>query len=356
MGQALVIQIDPISPQPDKIAFAAQLMQAGKLVAFPTETVYGLGANAFDAAAVERVFAAKSRPANDPMIVHIARQEQLGAVANDIPSEARTLTRVFWPGPLTLILRKTEAIPPNVTAGLGTVAVRMPANEIALALIEACGFPIAAPSANLFARPSPTAAEHVLQDLGEHIDLIIDGGQTLIGLESTVVDMTSCPPKILRPGGTSLEALQAVLPGIELPHRFAAIAETSAQPSPGLLSKHYAPHAPTLLFIGPEQAMLNEMRARAIELLAAHQRVGLLVAEEDERIFQDLSTAHIEVLGSKNDLAKIARTLFAAMRRLDQLNVDIILARSFGPGGIGLAIQDRLVRAAGGTVESQKVK
>jgi L-threonylcarbamoyladenylate synthase len=348
MNQAQILWIDPINPEPDKLARAAALLRAGKLVAFPTETVYGLGANAFDAAAVERVFAAKQRPANDPLIVHIAAETQLPAIAAEVTAEAHTLARVFWPGPLTLILRKTAAIPLNVTAGLDTVAVRMPANEIALALIRACGFPIAAPSANLFARPSPTTAAHVLEDLGGRIDLVIDGGPTLIGVESTVVDMTSQPPRVLRPGGTSVEALQAVLPAVHIAQPKANT--TKSQPSPGLLDKHYSPRARVELFEGQGNAVLEHIRRRAIELVAENAQVGLLIAKEDHSLFQDLPV-HIELLGSKNDLAKIARTLFAAMRRLDSANVNVILATSFGAAGIGLAIQDRLTRAAGGQVE-----
>lgn len=351
VNRAEILIVDPIAPEADKIAYAAQRLRAGRLVAFPTETVYGLGANAFDPAAVERVFAAKQRPANDPMIVHIAAQDQLGAVASHIPAEAQALTRVFWPGPLTLILRKTQAIPLNVTAGLDTVAVRMPANEIALALIAACGFPIAAPSANLFARPSPTTAEHVVEDLGERIDMVIDGGPTLIGVESTVLDVTCQPPRILRPGGTSLEALQAILPSIQVARPRAASDETRAQASPGLLDKHYAPRARVLLFAGAQEAALGRMRARAGELLAAGQRVGLLIAEEDRPAFQDLPAACVESLGSQHDLEQIARALFSAMRRLDRLGAHVILARSLGSTGIGLAIQDRLWRAAGGNVE-----
>lgn len=345
MKQAQILWINPIAPEPDRIAYAAALLRAGKPVAFPTETVYGLGANALDAAAVERVFAAKNRPASDPLIVHIAADEQLELIAAEIPAEAQALTRVFWPGPLTLILPKTDAIPLNVTAGLNSVAVRRPANEIALALITACGFPIAAPSANLFARPSPTTAEHVMEDLGERIELIIDGGPTLIGVESTVVDMTARPPTILRPGGTSLEALQAILPSIEIAHRY--VGPQQAQPSPGLLSKHYAPHALVELF--NETAVVERMRQRAIVLIAAGKQVGVMITQEDRACFDDLPV-HIEALGSRNDLAQVARALFAAMRRLDHLGVDVILAKSLGSSGIGLAIQDRLIRAAGGQV------
>ncbi len=345
MKPAQVLVIDPIQPDPDKIAYAASLLRAGKVVAFPTETVYGLGANAFDAAAVERVFIAKQRPANDPMIVHIAAESQLASVAAEIPPEAQALTRAFWPGPLTLILRKTAAIPSNVTAGLDTVAVRMPAHKIALALIEACGFPIAAPSANLFARPSPTTAAHVLADLGERIELVIDGGATWIGVESTVVNITTRPPVILRPGGTSLDALRAVLPSIELVRRPASMPADQAQPSPGLLDRHYAPQASVEYFDDSGGTAIERMRQRAIELLAEGKQVGVMVAQEDCARFHDLAV-NVEALGPRDDLAQVARALFAAMRRLDCLGVDVILAKSFGASGIGLAIQDRLMRAA----------
>jgi L-threonylcarbamoyladenylate synthase len=347
MSQAEILPIDPVEPEPDKIAYAAALLRAGKPVAFPTETVYGLGANALDPAAVERVFAAKNRPAHDPMIVHIAGWEQLLEVATDIPPQAERLARAFWPGPLTLILRKTDAIPSNVTAGLDTVAVRMPVHPIAHALIAACGFPIAAPSANLFARPSPTTAAHVLEDLGERIELVIDGGPTPIGVESSVVDTSRQPPQLLRPGGISLEALEAVVPGLETTPQPAIANEAQAQRSPGQLSKHYAPRARLMLFNGAEAAALEHMRQQALALLAEGQRVGALITSEDLATLCDLPAIHVQVIGSKHDLAGVARSLFAALRKLDALKVDVILAHSVGSDGLGLAIQDRLRRAAG---------
>ncbi|MBN1886571.1 MAG: threonylcarbamoyl-AMP synthase [Thermoflexales bacterium] len=349
MSQAEILVIDPVTPEPDKIAYAAALLRAGQPVAFPTETVYGLGANALDPAAVERVFAAKKRPAHDPMIVHIAGWEQLLEAAADISPQAERLARAFWPGPLTLILRKTGAIPPNVTAGLDTVAVRMPAHPIAQALIVACGFPIAAPSANLFARPSPTTAAHVLEDLGERIELVIDGGPTPIGVESSVVDTTRQSLQLLRPGGISLEALKAIVPGLGTTPHPAATDETRAQRSPGQLSKHYAPRARLVLFNGAEAATLEHMRQQALELLAEGQRVGVLIANEDLPAF-DLPAVHIQAIGSKHDLPGVARALFAALRKLDSAGADVILARNFGPDGLGLAIQDRLRRAAGGNI------
>ncbi|HWQ14189.1 MAG TPA: L-threonylcarbamoyladenylate synthase, partial [Roseiflexaceae bacterium] len=202
--------VDPLHPDPSVIDEAAGVIRAGGLVAFPTETVYGLGANALDAAAVGRVFAAKGRPASDPLIVHLRAADQLAQVAVDIPPEAVELARRLWPGPLTLVLRRHLRVPPEVTAGRDTVAVRVPAHPVALALIAAAGVPVVAPSANLFSRPSPTTAQHVLEDLRGRVDLVLDAGPAAIGIESTVVDLTSDPPALLRPGGVPAEELRAL--------------------------------------------------------------------------------------------------------------------------------------------------
>ncbi|MCG2767778.1 MAG: L-threonylcarbamoyladenylate synthase [Chloroflexota bacterium] len=347
----MLLRVNPVQPEEDVIRQAAEVIRQGGLVAFPTETVYGLGADALNEAAVARIFAAKERPAEDPLIVHIANIEDLRRVARDLPPQVHALSQVFWPGPLSLILPRAAAIPASVTAGLDTVAVRMPGHPVALALIHAAGTPIAAPSANLFSRPSSTTAQHVLEDLGERVDLILDGGPTLIGLESTVLDLSGEKPTILRPGGISREALGLVLEGIAVdtstPSRRER--EEGGLPSPGLMGKHYSPRAELILFRGAEQEMLAAMKERLDELLAAGKRVGLLVAYEDRDSFAGYPVI-IEYLGPQDNLSHVAARLFAAIRALDGQGVDVILARGFGTIGLGLAIEDRLAKAAGGRV------
>ncbi len=346
----MLVKVNPLQPEREAIREAAAVIRRGGLVAFPTETVYGLGADALNPQAVARVFAAKRRPACDPLIVHIADIKDIGGVVRTTPPQTEILSRVFWPGPLTLVLPRAETVPMSVTAGLETVAVRMPAHPVALALIREAGTPIAAPSANLFGRPSPTTAQHVLDDLGEQVDLILDGGTTFIGLESTVLDLSGEQPTILRPGGTSHEALSAVLgqvvvkAGAPLPRD-----GEGGLPSPGLMEKHYSPRARLILFQGAEQKMLAAMRERLAELLAGGKRVGLLIASEDKAVFADYPV-NIADLGSRDDLNLVAARLFAAMRALDAQEVDVILARGFGSAGLGLAIEDRLTKAAGGQV------
>src|ERR1051326_872676 len=258
--QTEVIQIDAARPEAATIERAAALIQAGKVVVFPTETVYGLGADALQTRAVEGIFAAKGRPFSDPLIVHIASEDALEDLTRALPEMVKQLTRKFWPGPLTLILPRSPLVPDLVTAGLETVAVRMPGHPVALALIRAVGSPIAAPSANRFMHTSPTTAQHALADLDGRVPLILDGGPCAVGVESTVLDLCSAVPKILRPGGISLEALRTVLPEVQLStrdnvERENAQKETVAQKAPGQLFSHYAPSIPLLLFEGPVEAM-----------------------------------------------------------------------------------------------------
>jgi len=347
----VLLKVNSMQPEKDIIRQAAEVIRRGGLVAFPTETVYGLGADALNEEAVARIFVAKERPADDPLIVHIARIEDLRRVARrDLPPQVHALSQVFWPGPLTLVLPRAEAVPASVTAGLDTVAVRMPGHPVALALIRAAGTPIAAPSANLFSRPSSTTAGHVREDLGERVDLILDGGPTLIGLESTVLDLSGERPTILRPGGISREALGLVLEEIAVDvGARRQEREEGGFPSPGLMEKHYSPRAELILFRGAEQEMLAAMKERLGELLAAGKKVGLLVAYENREFFAD-DAAIIEALGPQDNLGYIATRLFAAIRTLDAQRVEVILARGFGTMGLGLAIEDRLTKAASGRV------
>lgn len=330
---------------PENIARAAELLRRGGLVAFPTETVYGLGADALDAGAVARIFAAKERPAADPLIVHLGGFEQLPRVARAIPPAAQTLAKVFWPGPLTLVLPKQPHVPRLVTSGLDTVAVRVPDHPVAQALLAAAGVPIAAPSANRFGHTSPTTAQHVWHDLHGRIDVILDGGPTPVGVESTVVDASTSPVRILRPGGVTAEMLEAVIgPVTALPR---APEAGQGLPSPGLLEKHYAPQA-ELVFVQGRDAS----RALAAELaaaLAAGRVVGVLALDEDAT---ELARAGAVVYPLGADLAAVARRLYAGLRWLDAQGVDVILCRDAGTGGLGLAIRDRLTRAAARVVST----
>lgn len=336
--QHLLVSVN--QPAPQAIAIAAAVIRAGGLVAFPTETVYGLGANAWDADAVARIFRAKGRPAIDPLIAHIASRDQLNELARAIPERAHELCRRFWPGALTLVLKKASRVPANLTAGLDTVAVRMPDHAVAASLIEAAGVPIAAPSANLFSRPSPTTAHHVLEDLADDLDLLLDAGPTAIGLESTILSLADDPPQLLRPGGVPLEALRQFIPDLCFEPRF--LRDDAAAPAPGTLLKHYSPRARLLLFHGSDDAaVFAAMRAE----IAGNQRVGLMLRDVDAAAFTDLDIA-IECLG--RDAAQSALRLFAAMRALDYAGVDLILARAPDKQGMGLAIWDRLLRAAEG--------
>jgi L-threonylcarbamoyladenylate synthase len=351
-----VASINPANFDTALIEEAAALIRAGLLVAFPTETVYGLGANAFDPKAVARIFEAKGRPATDPLIVHIASSDMLGRVAHDVPDLARTLMAAFWPGPLTLVLRRQPQIVASASAGLQTVAVRMPAHPVALALITAAGVPIAAPSANLFGHASPTSARHVLADLDGRLPLILDAGPTTIGLESTILDVTGDHLRLLRPGGIPLEAIQALLPEqmhIEVVTRFAEATEQNIA-APGMLLKHYSPRAEMHLFDGPDGAVRAALRRHAESALARGQRVGLLIAQED-RVAVEIMGVVLRSLGSLDDLQVVAHELYAGLRWLDDQDVTLILARDYPPIGIGLAIRDRLLRAASGNVTTLNV-
>ena len=347
-----VIVVDPVYPEPSVIGRAATLLHDGEIVVFPTETVYGLGADAFQPAALERIFVAKGRPFSDPLIVHIAEERTLELLTTSIPEQAKRLTQAFWPGPLTLILPRGPHVPHLVTAGLETVAIRMPRHAVALALIRALGSPIAAPSANRFMHISPTTAQHALVDLAGRVPLILDAGPCEVGVESTVLDLCSDVPRILRPGGVSLEALRKVLPDVQPPMRSKKASENEdivAKKAPGQLVTHYAPTVPLLLFDGAVEAIRASMLAEVQRRCAQGECVGVLVADEDVHVFSE-SGALIYALGSADEPVEIAAKLFAGLRALEEAHVQVILCRNFGEQGLGLAIRDRLLKAAGGKV------
>ncbi|HXF86561.1 MAG TPA: L-threonylcarbamoyladenylate synthase [Anaerolineales bacterium] len=333
-----------IPATPENIARAARVIQNGGLVAFPTETVYGLGADAMNAEAVARIFFVKGRPPTDPLIVHLSGLEQVSHVATSMSPLARKLAESFWPGPLTLILPKRSDVPSLVTSGLNTVAVRVPNHPVALSLLHTAGCPIAAPSANRFGHTSPTTAQHVWQDLQGNVDLILDGGETIVGVESTVLDVSTDPPRILRPGGITREALQEVIGTVIVSQQNPIAGESFS--SPGLLEKHYAPRAEMILFKGKNArtALLAEVAA----MRAKGKKVGALLEDKDAEALAE-SGATIYRLGS--DLATIAHRLYAGMRWLDEQGVDLIVCKDFDETGLGLAIRDRLRRAATRVIE-----
>lgn len=348
MPKTRVLAVDPTKPDPAGLAEAAQVLVAGGLVAFPTETVYGLGALALDSAAVNRIFAAKERPSTDPVIVHLAGPQDLPRVARAAPPGLEALATAFWPGPLTLIVPRGPAVPDIVTAGGDTVAVRVPAHPVARALLLAATVPIAAPSANRFSRPSPTRAEHVLADLDGRVDLILDAGPTSVGVESTIVDLTHRPARLLRPGGVPVEALREHLPDLVVVERFSA--ETLAAESPGQFLRHYAPRTPLQVVDGDAEPARLALGQAALDAAQAGRRVGALLFDEDLTVLSGAPFAAVRSLGSERDLPTAAARLFEALRSLDAAGLDLLLARLPNTAGLGLALRDRLIRAAEGHV------
>jgi len=338
--------IHPESPDLEQIKIAAQIIQQGSLVAFPTETVYGLGANALNYHAVKQIFTVKNRPLSDPLIVHIHSINQISDVAIDIPDSATRLANLFWPGPLTLILQKHPNMPDIVSAGQQTVAVRVPNHPVALALISMAEVPIAAPSANMFSRPSPTTANHVFEDFDGKIQTIIDSGPTSIGIESTVVDLTQ-EPKILRFGGIDPELLLEKLPDIQFPPQ--KIPQINHQSnSPGMMLKHYSPKAQLILFSGPSiRLVIEEIKHFLSNHNHQDKKISIMTCDEAIPLITSWQIP-FKSLGSLNQPKQIANRLFSAMRAFDESSVDIILATDIPLDGLGIAIHDRLFRAAEG--------
>ena len=329
----------------EQIEKAAGLLLAGQLVAFPTETVYGLGASALDPGAVGRIFTAKGRPSDNPLIVHIADPADAGAIAH-VPEPARVLMEAFWPGPLTLVMGKKEAIPPIVTAGLSTVAVRMPAHPVALSLIRSAGIPVAAPSANRSGRPSPTSAAHVAEDMDGRIPLILDGGPCRVGIESTVLDVSETPFTLLRPGDVTADMLESVLrESIHIPEAvLSALKEGQPPRSPGLKHTHYAPRAPLTVITGDPAHIAAYIESQIMNYSDTGRTLGVLSASETAGCYPG---ARVISLGSRHAPREMSRSLFSALRQMDAWGVDAILAEGIAPRGEGLAYMNRLLRAAG---------
>lgn len=328
----------------EELKEASAVIRSGGLVAFPTETVYGLGGDATNPKASRKIYAAKGRPSDNPLIVHIADFSQLRNIVAEVPQEAEKLAEAFWPGPLTMILRKNDVIPYETTGGLDTVAIRMPSHPVARAFLQDSGCMIAAPSANTSGRPSPTTAQHVWEDLHGKIEILLDGGPVGIGIESTIVDLSEERPMILRPGFITQEMLSAVLGDVGMDPGLAS--ENSKQPpkAPGMRYRHYAPKADLTLVEGTMEEVISKINALTREAQAMGKSVGVLATEENkDRYVAD----HVIVIGQRQDEAEIARHLFDVLRQFDDLQVDLIYSESFAAAGIGQAIMNRLLKAAG---------
>lgn len=323
---------------------AAAIFKNGGLVAFPTETVYGLGADALNANAAAKIYAAKGRPSDNPLIVHIADIDKLPLIASSIPEKAKKLSDAFWPGPLTMIFPKTDIVPSGTTGGLSTVAVRMPNHPVALELIKATDGYIAAPSANTSGRPSPTKAGHVMEDLSGKIDMVIDGGNVGIGLESTIVDMSVEPPMILRPGYITKEMLEDVIGVVAVDQTLLTNADTQAKPkAPGMKYKHYAPKGELFVVEGSTDNVIAHINKLTANQLQAGHAVGIIATTETKDCYTD---GQIEVIGSRNDECSIAQNLYDVLRRFDEAGVAFIYSESFYTPHMGQAIMNRLLKAA----------
>ena len=340
-----IIKIDKDKFDLEDLKEAAEIIKRSGIVAFPTETVYGLGANGLNEEAVKRIYKAKGRPSDNPLILHIGEVEQLKDLVEEVPETALKCIQAFWPGPLTIILRRKTIVPDIITAGLTTVAVRMPENPIARALINLAKVPIAAPSANLSGRPSPTSGQHVIEDMLGKIEMIIDGGETGIGLESTVLDLSEELPIILRPGGITYEDLKKVLPDVI--EDKANLEKDLLPKSPGQKYRHYAPKAEMILFIGDLENIISNIKKHTDKSNIEYKKVGIMATDETK---DNYSNAIVKSLGTRKDKKTIANSLFNILREFDNLDVDIIFAEGVDLDHIGLAIMNRMMKASGGKI------
>lgn len=340
-----IIKIDKENFKKEDLNDAAEIIKNGGIVAFPTETVYGLGANGLDEEAVKKIYLAKGRPSDNPLILHIGEISQLKELVEDVSDLALKCIKRFWPGPLTIILKRKEIVPDIITAGLDTVAVRMPENTIARTLINLSGVPIAAPSANLSGKPSPTSGAHVIQDMQGKIDMIIDGGNTGIGLESTVLDLSSDIPTILRPGGVTFEELQKIIP--EVAQDKANLKNDIVPKSPGQKYRHYAPNAEMIVFTGRLEDIVINIQEYTQASIKDGKKIGIMATDETKKSYQN---ANVKTLGTRRDKRTIANSLFNILREFDSLDVDIILAEGVELDDIGIAIMNRMMKASGGRI------
>lgn len=328
---------------------AGEILKSGGLVAFPTETVYGLGGDALKEDAARRIYSAKGRPSDNPLIVHIADIGALDELACEIPDSAYKLADAFWPGPLTMIFKKKDIVPYGTTGGLDTVAIRMPSHPVAHRLIKDSGVYIAAPSANLSGRPSPTRAEHVIEDMDGRIDMIIDGGAIEIGIESTIVDVTCEVPMILRPGYVTADMIKEVLGDVCFDETVLAHSMVKGKPkAPGMKYRHYAPKAELTIFEGENEKVVSKINELAVKYEYDGLKVGILSSNENEHKY---AHGEVVVVGSRENEHEVAAHLFDVLRHFDHIDVDVILSEGFSEDSFGQAVMNRLIKAAGHHIE-----
>lgn len=332
----------------DALRKAGEIIRKGGLVAFPTETVYGLGGDALNPESSRKIYAAKGRPSDNPLIVHIAEMEMLSPIVEEIPAKAKQLADRFWPGPLTMIFNKSDKVPLETTGGLQTVAVRMPSDKVAMAFIKAADGYIAAPSANTSGRPSPTVAKYVAEDLDGKIEMILDGGQLCIGLESTIVDMTVEPPMILRPGYITKEMLEEVLGEVAVDKSLLDPTSKTAPKAPGMKYRHYAPKGELTIVDGESAKVVDWINAHAKEALEKGQKVGIICTDETKALYPQGVKKSV---GNRQNEETVARELYRVLREFDDEGMEVMYSESFAESGIGVAIMNRLLKAAGHHVE-----
>ena len=342
--RAEVVAMDAEHLNMEAIQKAGKILKEGGLVAFPTETVYGLGGNALDPAASMKIYAAKGRPSDNPLIVHIADLKDLARITTEVPEGAQILAKKYWPGPLTMILPKADVVPKETTGGLDSVAVRFPSDRIAQELIKAAGGFVAAPSANTSGRPSPTMAEHVEEDLGDAIEMIIDGGQVGIGLESTIVDFTEDVPVVLRPGYISLEMLREVMGEVRM-DKGLLITDSSVRPkAPGMKYRHYAPKADLSIVEGTQEEVIDCINRLTREAAAKGLKAGIIATDETRAQY---ASGLVLSIGSREEEETIAHHLYEVLRDFDEADVNVIYSEAFYTPRMGQAIMNRLLKAAG---------
>ena len=339
-----IVQVGQQHMESEWIQKAGAIIQMGGLVAFPTETVYGLGGDALNPASARKIYAAKDRPSDNPLIIHIYRMEDLSPIVKEVSESVRKLAEAFWPGPLTLILQKSELVPYETTGGLDTVAVRMPSHKVAQAFIKAAGGYVAAPSANRSGRPSPTSAKYVIEDLMGRVDMILDGGDVEIGLESTIVDMTTEEPTILRPGFVTREMLEKVLQSVEEDQTMMSADSKQAPKAPGMKYRHYAPKGDLTIVDGEEGPVVEYINEQIVRLQKEGYKTGVIATDATVSLYRgDVCKS----VGNREDELSIARELYRILRDFDEKEVGVIYSESFDTSGLGQAIMNRLLKAAG---------
>lgn len=343
--QIVKVNIQNLEKDIDKIQAAGNIIMEGGLVAFPTETVYGLGADGLNQKGSSKIYEAKGRPSDNPLIIHISKLQDLEEIVLEMPGEAKKLAEAFWPGPLTMVFKKSKRVPYETTGGLDTVAVRMPNHPVALALIEHGGGYIAAPSANTSGRPSPTIASHVVDDLNGKIDMVLDGGPVGIGIESTILDMTTSPPIILRPGFITKSMLEEVIGAVEIDPVVLGETKPGIKPkAPGMKYKHYAPKADLIILEGNMEDVISKINRLIVEKTEKNMKVGVIGTDESISCYIG---GQVKSIGSREDEGTIARRLYRILREFDELDIDVIYSESFSTPQIGQAIMNRLLKAAG---------